>query len=201
MKLLHVDASILGQGSVSRQVSAAIVENLVKADPGLTVVYRDLTADPLPHLTPGNLPGAHPLSALAPDNSAERRASEAVLDEFLAADIVVIGAPMYNFAVPSQLKAWIDRLLVPGKTFTYGETGPVGLADDKRVILAISRGNIYGDESPNAAAEHAEAWLRTTFQFIGVQPEVIIAEGVQRGPDVRAAAIDTALETALRLAA
>lgn len=201
MKLLHIDASILGQGSVSRQVSTAIVENLAKANPGLQVTYRDLTAEPLPHLTPGNLPGAHPLAALAPDNSAERRASEVVLDEFLAADIVVVGAPMYNFGVPSQLKAWIDRLLVPGKTFTYGETGPVGLAGDKRVILAISRGGIYGPESPDAGAEHAEAWLRTTFRFIGVEPEVIIAEGVQRGPDVRAAAIDSALENALALAA
>lgn len=201
MKLLHVDASILGAGSVSRQVSAAIVESLAKASPGLEVIYRDLAAEPLPHLTPANLPGAHPLSALAPDNSAERRASEAILDEFLAADIVVIGAPMYNFGVPSQLKAWIDRLLVPGKTFAYGETGPVGLAGDKRVILAISRGGQYGPESPTAAFEHAEAWLRTTFGFIGVAPEVVIAEGVQRGPEVRAAAIDSALETALALAA
>jgi FMN-dependent NADH-azoreductase len=201
MKLLHVDASILGAGSVSRQVSSAIVDNLVRANPGIEVTHRDLTAEPLPHLTPANLPGAHPLSALAPDNSAERRASEAILDEFLAADIVVIGAPMYNFGVPSQLKAWIDRLLVPGKTFSYVEAGPVGLAGDKRVILAISRGGLYGPESPTASAEHAEAWLRTTFGFIGVTPEVVIAEGIQRGTDVRAAAIDAALEHAVALAA
>jgi FMN-dependent NADH-azoreductase len=201
MKLLHVDASILGQGSVSRQVSAAIVENLTKANPALQVTYRDLAAEPLPHLTPANLPGAHPLSALAPEANDERLASEAILDEFLAADVVVIGAPMYNFGVPSQLKAWIDRLLVPGKTFAYGETGPVGLAGGKRVILAISRGGFYGPESPAAGAEHAEAWLRTAFGFIGVAPELVLAEGVQRGADVRASAIDSALERALDLAA
>ncbi|HEY5289886.1 MAG TPA: FMN-dependent NADH-azoreductase [Caulobacteraceae bacterium] len=199
MKLLHVDASILGEGSVSRQVSARVVSSLIKAGGPIKVSYRDLAADPLPHLTPANLPGAHPLSALSPEANAERAASEAILDEFLAADTVVIGAPMYNFGVPSQLKAWIDRLLVPGKTFSYGENGPVGLAKGKRVILALSRGGAYGPH--NAGAEHAEAWLRTVFGFIGVEPEVIVAEGINHGPDARAKAVDGALETALKLAA
>ncbi|MGH7025262.1 MAG: FMN-dependent NADH-azoreductase [Caulobacteraceae bacterium] len=201
MKLLHVDASILGENSVSRQVSAAIVSSLIKAGGPVNLSYRDLTADPLPHLTPANLPGAHPLSALAPEANAERAASEAVLDEFLAADTVVIGAPMYNFGAPSQLKAWIDRLLVPGKTFSYGENGPVGLAKGKRVILALSRGGAYGPESPTAGAEHAEAWLRTVFGFIGVDLEVVVAEGINYGPEARAKALDGALETALKLAA
>jgi len=201
MKLLHVDASILGANSVSRQVSAAIVESLIKSGQPLTVSYRDLAADPLPHLTPATLPGSHPLAALSPEANAERTVSEAVLDEFLAADIVVVGVPMYNFAVPSQLKAWIDRLLVPGKTFTYGEKGPVGLAGGKRVILAISRGGNYGEGSPAAGFDHAEAWLRTTFGFIGVTPEVVIAEGINRGPEVRAAAVEGALSAAFKLAA
>lgn len=200
MKLLHVDASVLGENSVSREISRAIVGGLTAADPALEVTYRDLAAEPLPHLTPANLPAAHPLSALAPAGK-ERAVSEAVLDEFVAADIVVIGAPMYNFAVPSQLKAWIDRLLVPGKTFRYGENGPIGLAGGKRVILAISRGGLYAGASPSAAAEHAEAWLRTAFGFIGIVPEVVIAEGVNRGEAARATALEGALETALRLAA
>jgi FMN-dependent NADH-azoreductase len=201
MKLLHVDASILGEGSVSRQVSAAIVERLGAAIPGLEIVRRDLVADPLPHLTPANLPGAHPLSQLAPAPNAERAQSEDVLAEFLAADIVVVGAPMYNFGVPSQLKAWIDRLLVPGVTFKYAEGGVVGLAKGKRVVLALARGGLYGPESPAAGAEHAEAWLRTNFEFIGVTPEIVLAEGVQRGPDARAAAIEAALQGVTALAA
>jgi FMN-dependent NADH-azoreductase len=201
MKLLHVDASILGEGSVSRQVSAAIVERLAAAVPGLEIVRRDLVADPLPHLTPANLPAAHPLSQLAPAASAERDQSEDVLAEFLAADVVVVGAPMYNFGVPSQLKAWIDRLVVSGVTFKYAEGGVVGLAKGKRVILAISRGNIYSAGAPAAVAEHTEAWLRTIFGFIGVTPEIVLAEGVQRGPDARAAAIEAALQGVTALAA
>lgn len=198
MKLLHVDASILGANSVSRQVSQAIVAALVAADPSIEVVRRDLAAEPLAHLTPANLPAAHPLSGLAPGESDERSTSEAVLDEFLAAHIVVVGAPMYNFGVPSQLKAWIDRLLVPGKTFRYGENGAEGLAGDKRIILAISRGGAYGEGAPG---EHAEAWLRTVFRFIGATPEVVIAEKVNFGPDARAAALDGALNEAQQLAA
>jgi FMN-dependent NADH-azoreductase len=199
MKLLHVDASILGEGSVSRQVSAAIVDTLIKSDQPVTLTYRDLAAAPLSHLTPASLPGSHPLSALSPDANVERAESEALLDEFLAADVVVIGAPMYNFGVPSQLKAWIDRLLVPGKTFTYGEKGPIGLAKGKRVILALSRGGAYGPH--NAGAEHVESWLRTVFGFIGIEPEVVVAEGINYGPEARAKALEGAFGHALRLAA
>lgn len=201
MKLLHVDASILGEGSVSRKVSAAFAESLAAADPGAEVTYRDLAAQPLPHLTPANLPGAHPLSAMAPGVNAERDESEKVLAEFLDADVVVIGAPMYNFGVPSQLKAWVDRILVPGKTFRYTESGPEGLAGGKRVILAISRGGKYGPASPAAGAEHAEAWLRTAFGFIGVSPQVVIAEGVNLGAESREAALTSAVGEALKLAA
>lgn len=199
MKLLHVDASILGENSVSRKVSAAIVDSLIKAGGPIALTYRDLAATPLTHLTTGNLPAAHPLSIAAPELDAERAESEAVLQEFLDADLVVIGAPMYNFGVPSQLKAWIDRLVVPGKTFTYGENGPIGLANGKRVILALSRGNAYGPH--NVGAEHVESWLRAIFGFIGIEPEVVVAEGVAFGPEARSKALDGALESALKLAA
>jgi FMN-dependent NADH-azoreductase len=207
MKLLHIDSSILGANSVSRQVSAAIVERLRPVTPTLEVTYRDLVAAPLPHVTLAHLPGDHPLSAMAPDTDGaalekNRAASQAVLEEFVAADIVVIGAPMYNFAIPSQLKAWIDLLLVPGRTFRYGASGLEGLAGDKRVIIAISRGNQYGAGAPAAAAEHAESYLRTAFGFIGVTNlEFIVAEGIQRGPEVRAAAIEGALGAAAELRA
>lgn len=132
MKLLHIDASILGGNSVSRQLSAAAVERLRKTTPDLDVTYHDLSAKPLSHLSGEHLAAAH---GATPETQAVRddiAASTAALDEFLAADIVVIGAPMYNFTIPSQLKAWIDRLLVAGKTFSYSEKGVEGLAGGKR---------------------------------------------------------------------
>jgi FMN-dependent NADH-azoreductase len=205
MNLLHIDSSILGPGSASRPIAAAVVDRLRQVAPALEVTYRDLAAAPLAHLTPAHLVASHPIVAAmgdASDPHGERAASQAVLDEFLAADIVVIGAPMYNFTVPSQLKAWIDRIICPGQTFQYGPEGVAGLAGGKRVIIAISRGNFYGPGSPFAAVEHLETYLRAVFAFIGVaSPEIIIAEGVQLGPEQRNKAMDSALRTAAELVA
>lgn len=199
MKLLHVDASIQGEHSVSRKVSAAIVDSLIKTGGPVAVTYRDLAADPLGDLSAANIPAAHPLSRAAPGDSPGRAASEAALAEFLAADVVVIGAPMYNFGVPSQLKAWVDRLGVPGKTFRYTEHGAEGLAKGKRVIIALSRGNAYG--AHNAAFEHTESWLNAFFNFIGVEPEFVIAEATSWSADHREKALEGALDSALKLAA
>ena len=124
MKLLHIDSSITGAGSASRQLSAALVAALKAAIPGLGVVRRDLDANPIPHLDSKRLPTVRP--ANAPEGAvgiADDGGSDA-LDEFLAADILVIGAPMYNFGIPSQLKAWIDRIAIAGKTFSYTADGP-----------------------------------------------------------------------------
>ncbi|WHU04338.1 NAD(P)H-dependent oxidoreductase [Sphingomonas sp. NIBR02145] len=118
------------------------------------------------------------------------------VQQFLDSDIVVIGAGFYNFSIPSQLKAWIDRIAVRGKTFGYGENGPVGLAKGKRVIIALARGNVYSDGSPFAPYEHAETLLRSVFGFVGAEVEVIVAEGVGRGDEARRDAIDTALAQA-----
>src|SRR6187200_3240517 len=152
MKLLHIDSSVLGPHSVSRQVSAAIVDRLRQSTPGLEVSYRDLTLTPLAHLSGSHLAAGH-----------------AVLEEFLAADIVVLRAPMYNFTIPSELKAWIDRILVAGKTFKYSAQGVEGLAGNKRVIVAISRGGYYGPGTPAAVGEHLETYLRWVFGFIGIK--------------------------------
>ena len=193
MNLLHIDASITGEHSVSRQVSAAIVERLRQATPGLTLVRRDLAAAPLPHLTLAHMPGAPAVEGL----EAEQGESSAVIDEFLAADVVVIGAPMYNFTVPSQLKAWVDRVLVAGRTFRYTASGPEGLAKGKRVIIALSRGGFYGPGAPAAAVEHVESYLRAVFGLMGVtEPEFVVAEGVQISPDHRQQALDGALKVA-----
>jgi FMN-dependent NADH-azoreductase len=197
MRLLHVDASITGDHSVSRQVSAAIVRRLTDADPTLIVTHRDLAAQPLGHFS-----GAHLASLQGAGPAHAELDGAAALDEFLAADIVVIGAPMYNFTLPTQLKAWIDRLLIAGKTFRYTVSGPEGLAAGKRVIVALSRGNFYGPGAPAAPFEHAESYLRTVFGFIGVTDvEFVVAEGVQISPDHRQRALAGALGAAAALPA
>jgi len=199
MKLLHIDSSVLGPHSVSRQVSAAIVERLLKANPGVEVTYRDLTATPLAHLSGSHLAAAQGATAET-SLQTDIAAGQAVLGEFLAADIVVLGAPMYNFTIPSQLKAWIDRILVSGKTFKYSAQGVEGLAGNKRVIVAISRGGFYGAGTPAAVGEHLETYLRWVFGFIGVKnPEFISADGIQMGPEHREKAVAGALREASSL--
>ncbi|GJD55187.1 FMN-dependent NADH-azoreductase [Methylobacterium dankookense] len=205
MKLLHVDASILGPGSVSRELTALIVQRLTR-DASAEIAYRDLAAESLPHLTPATLPSAHPASAMAGplDEAAQaaRSASDRMLEEFLAADIVVVGAPMYNFTIPSQLKAWLDRIAVPGKTFRYGANGPEGLAGGKRVIVAVARGGVFGPESGAVSAEHTESYLRTMFAFLGItEPEFVLAEGLSAGDHAKARALTAARAAVQQLAA
>lgn len=182
MKLLHIDAGIQGDRSASRAISAAIVERLSADRPDLTLIRRDLVADPIGHLLPGDLAGGE---------------ADAIASEFVDADIVVIGTGLYNFTIPTQLKAWIDRILIPGRTFRYGEGGPEGLAGGKRVIVALARGGIYTPGSPAAPLEHAETYLRGVLAFIGVtDPEFVIAEGLALGEEVRDAAVSAALQQA-----
>jgi FMN-dependent NADH-azoreductase len=179
MKLLHLDSSVLGPHSVSRQLSAAIVERLRTVTPGLEITYRDLAANPLAHLSGWHLAaarGVEPDAATAQDLTV----GQTVLSEFLTADVVVLGAAMYNFTIASQLKAWIDRILVVGKTFQYGEKGVEGLAANKRVIIAVSRGLLYGGGMPTAPGEHLVSYLRWVFGYMGVaNPELIVAEGTR----------------------
>jgi FMN-dependent NADH-azoreductase len=204
MKLLHVDASILGADSVSRALSALIVRKLT-AGVAAEVTYHDLAEEDLPHLTLAALPSAHPRSALAGEldaaGQARRDVSNRLLDEFLAADAVVIGAPMYNFGVPSQLKAWIDRLAVPGKTFRYGEGGPEGLMRGKRVVVALARGGFYGPETAMVSAEHVQSYLRAVLGFLGITPEFVLVEGLAAGEQSKAQAMAAAHDAIGQLAA
>jgi FMN-dependent NADH-azoreductase len=181
--ILHIDASINGDNSASRTITRSVVDQVKGANWGEEVVYRDLAAAPLAHLT------------------LDQFADTSVLDEFLAADVVVIGAPMYNFTLPTQLKAWIDRIVIAGKTFRYGANGPEGLAGPKRVIIALARGGIYSEGSPAAALEHLETYLRGVFNFIGIDPEFVVAEGLNLSPDHRQQALDFAIGESQRLAA
>jgi FMN-dependent NADH-azoreductase len=181
--ILHIDSSINGETSASRAISKAIVDKLKASNWGEPVVYRDLAANPIPHLT---------LDAFA--NNLD-------LEEFLAADVVVIGAPMYNFTLSSQLKAWIDRLLIAGTTFHYTAEGPEGLVKGKRVIIAMARGGFYHEGAPAAGLEHLESYLRVAFNFIGIEPEFVAADGLAISREQREASIGAAMGETVRLAA
>ena len=192
MNVLHIDSSILGDNSVSRTLSAAVIAKL--GVPASDVTYRDLAADPIKHLSGAYLAGQSPNVQHDQAMQEDLSLGGKVLEEFLAADTVVIGVALYNFTVSSQLKAWVDRVLVAGKTFRYTETGPEGLAGGKRVILTVARGGVYSPGSPHQAFEHAESYLRTVFGFIGIiNPEVIVAEGIALGPEPREASVKKAL--------
>lgn len=202
MKILHIDSSVLGANSVSRQISKAALDALLQGSSGVEVTYRDLAGKSLPHLSPEHLAAAQGAVPEAGPVQSDMTDSAAALDEFLAADVIVIGAPMYNFTVPTQLKAWIDRILVAGKTFKYEATGPVGLAGGKRVVAAMSRGGVYAAGTPAAGAEHAESYLRAVFGFIGITDvTVIVAEGLQMGPEPREKAVSGAMQAAASLKA
>jgi FMN-dependent NADH-azoreductase len=204
MNVLHLDSSPLGQASVTREVTAALAAAYRAA--GAKVSYRDLAAQPLAHL------GGELLQALRPAPGAAQPEGEAVarelalteelLAEFLAADVVVVGAPMYNFSVPTQLKAWIDRIAQAGRTFRYTPEGPQGLAGGRKVVIVSSRGGRYAGTAFEQAMDHQEAYLRAVFGFLGITDvEVVRAEGVGMGPEVRAAALAQAQREAQALAA
>lgn len=205
MNILHIDSSPLGTASVSRQLSAAQVAALCAAHPGSRVVYRDLAAEPLAHLDGELLQALRPQpGATAPDSAAVREQlalTERLLEEFLAADAIVLGAPFYNFSIPSQLKAWIDRIALPGRTFRYTASGPEGLAGGRKLYIVSSRGGRYAGQAHESAMDHQEAYLRAVFGFLGITDiEVLRAEGIGMGPEVRSQAIAAALEQAQALA-
>jgi FMN-dependent NADH-azoreductase len=182
MKLLHIDSSILGEGSASRALTSEIVARHQAARPDTEVTYLDLASQELPHFSQRSLART--------DESESARDAQA-LEQFLAADVVVIGAPMYNFTIPSQLKAWIDRIAVRGKTFRYGPKGPEGLAGDKQVIVAVARGGMY--PAGAASGDFGESYLRHLFGFLGVRDLTFVrAEGLAISPEHRATALDMA---------
>ncbi|MEE9102801.1 MULTISPECIES: FMN-dependent NADH-azoreductase [Pseudomonas] len=188
MKLLHIDSSILGDNSASRQLSAELVAAWVAAEPGVEVTYRDLAADAISHLSAASLVAAGtPAEMRDAAQKHEAALGETSIEEFLAADAIVIGAPMYNFSVPSQLKAWIDRIAVAGKTFRYTESGPVGLAGGKKVIIVSTAGGIHAGQPTGVAHEN---YLQLVLNFLGITDiEVVRAEGLAYGDEPRRNAI------------
>jgi FMN-dependent NADH-azoreductase len=190
MQLLHIDSSVLGSNSASRALSAEIVARQVVLHPNMTVLHRDLAADAALHLSPAHLAAWQGGAVADARLGADLAKGGAYLDELFASDIVVIGAPMYNFSIPSQLKAWIDRVVVAGKTFRYGANGAEGLLKNKKVFIASSRGNVYAPGSPAAAFEHHESYLTGVLSFIGLMDVTIVrAEGLAFGPEAKEAAM------------
>lgn len=194
MTLLHIDSSILGEHSVSRQLSAAIVKQFTDAKPDTSVIHLELADGEIGHLSSAEFLALRGVEATEASAQQKVATNRRLLDDFLAAEVVVIAAPMYNFTLPSQLKAWLDRIIVAGETFQYTENGPKGLAGGKRVIVASSRGGIYSEGSPAAFLDHQENYLRNVFGFLGVTDLTFIrAEGVAMSDDNRGAALNNAL--------
>ncbi|TGV06538.1 FMN-dependent NADH-azoreductase [Alcaligenaceae bacterium 429] len=198
--LLHIDSSINGEKSVSRQLSAFIVQQWLERHPDTRVDYLDLAVSAPNHLSKlaiGFRTPDMPASQLE-EAVREDAVSEQLVSQFLAADVIVIGAPFYNFTIASQLKAWVDRILQPRRTFHYTANGPEGLAGGKKVIVASSRGGVYSTSEQGMAMEHQESFLRVIFGFVGITDvQFVHAEGTAMGPDAAATALQAAKEQSL----
>ena len=191
MKLLHIDSSILGDNSASRQLSAVVVKAWQAAQPGVEVTYRDLASEGINHFSGATL-GA--LGTPADQRSAaqqhEAELSAKTLAEFLAADAVVIAAPMYNFTIPTQLKAWIDRIAVAGQTFRYSEAGPEGLCGNKKVIVVSTSGGLHAGQATGVAHED---YLKVLLGFLGITDiEFVRAHGLAYGDEFRSKSLSDA---------
>ncbi len=192
MNILHIDSSVTGEKSVSRPLTKDVVTKLKSLHPDAKVVYRDLAAEPLQHYTAVLRQFGADYDG-TPEQKHELETGKKILEEFQAADTIVIGAPMYNFSIPSQLKAWVDMLAVPGVTFRYTSAGPEGLLGGRKIIIVSTRGGAYGPGSPYEAADFQEKYLKTVFGFLGIKDfEVIRAEGIGGGPEKTAAAVEAA---------
>lgn len=194
MKILHIDSSILGANSITRDLTTAIIAEISASDGSVEIDYLDLVADPVSHMDGAVAAGFRPNVNAEFDASAlhEKEISDRIVAQFLASDLIVIGAPMYNFSVPTQLKGWLDRIAQPGKTFKYTETGPIGLAGGKRVIIASARGGFYLD-GPLAQLDFQETYLKAFFGFLGIHDvRFVRAEGASRGEEIRQKGIASA---------
>nr|WP_295781502.1 FMN-dependent NADH-azoreductase [Rhodoferax sp.] len=195
MKLLHIDSSITGTQSVSRQLTNDIVNTWIASHPNTAVEYLDLVENTPSHLSAESLGFRMPPTdaTLTEGQLRENAVSEALVTQFLAADVIVIGAPLYNFSIPSQLKSWVDRIAQAGRTFTYTATGPKGLAGGKTVIVASTRGGVYSTSEGGRAMEHQESYLQTVFGFLGITDvRFVRAEGVAMGDAKKAEALTLA---------
>ena len=193
MKILHLDSSVSGPGSVSRPLTQEAADKLKSLNPGAEYIYRDLVKDTLRHYNAVLRVHGDDVSNTTPEQKQELEIGKDILAEFLGADAIVMGAPMYNFSVPSQLKAWIDLVVIPGTTFSYGPNGVEGKCKGKKLIIISTRGGAYGPGSPFEPFDHQARYLKDVFAFLGITDITIItAEGVSQGPEKKEAALQQA---------
>ena len=206
--ILIVDSAATGAASVSRKLTRELAETLQRRDPSARIVHRDVGAAPIPHLTEATVPAIRAGIVESPEAERALALSNELIAELKEADVIVIGAPMYNFGMPSTLKAWFDHVLRAGITFRYSEAGPEGLVTGKKAIVIEARAGLYS-EGPAAAFDSQEPHLRTLLGFMGVTDVSFVrAEKLAFGPDAAAAAVADAIgelealaETELKLAA
>ena len=182
--VLHIQSSVRNEGSISRQLTSEFLDQWKATHPGAPVVQRDLAENPIPHLNEQTL-GAFftPAEQRTPEQREIVRLSDSLVAEVFAADVIVIGAPMYNFSISSTLKAWIDHIARAGVTFKYTESGPVGLVQNKKVYVFTSRGGVYS-QGPGKAMDFHETYLRGVLGFIGITDITFIhTEGLAMGED------------------
>jgi len=187
MNVLHIDSSILGNDSITRGLTATIVAGIQASNPDAQVQHRDLAHEEVRHLS-GSIAAGFRQTSDSDFSAAtllEHQLSETLVNEFLASEVLVIGAPMYNFSVSTQLKAWLDRIAQAGRTFQYTKDGPVGLSGGKRIVVVSSRGGFYA-EGPFREMDFQESYLKAFFGFLGINEiEFVRVEGASRGDQVR----------------
>lgn len=189
-RVLVLNSSLSGEASASRALVQSVVQGL--EGPGVAIITRDLGADPIPHLTPETVNTVRGADPVTPAQIEARALSDSLIDELKSADVLVIGAPMYNFAIPTGLKAWFDHVLRAGVTFRYSEAGPEGLVTGKKAIVVLARRGLYS-EGPATALDSQEPHLRTLLGFMGVTDVTFVrAEKLGFGPAVRDQVMDEA---------
>jgi FMN-dependent NADH-azoreductase len=191
-KALILNSAVTGEASVSSRLTGEFAAQLRQRDPSAEIVVRDLGANPVPHLLPATVAGIRATATTEAEHAALALSNE-LLDELKAADILVIGAPMYNFGIASSLKTWFDYILRAGVSFRYTENGPEGLITGKKAIVIETRGGLYS-EGPAVAFDSQEPHLRTLLGFMGITDVTFVrAEKLGFGPEAVAAAVDGAI--------
>lgn len=192
--VLIIDSAATGDASVSRKLTDAAAEAIRRRNPATRITYRDIGADPIPHLTGETVPAIR-AGLVGSETARDALAlSDTLVRELFDADLIVIGAPMYNFGMPSTLKAWFDHVARAGVTFRYSEAGPEGLLKGRKAIVVETRGGLYS-EGPAAAFDSQEPHLRTLLGFLGITDVTFVrAEKLAFGPEAAAAAVADAIE-------
>lgn len=178
MKLLNIEVSPNGENSSSRQASRHLLEKFKKDIPGISITTRDLDAQPIPHLRRADIGAAFtPAEARSLEQQEVIKFSDQLVDELLASDVIIISTPVWNFGLPSVLKAWVDHIVRVGRTFSFSSEGPKGLVPSKKVYVVVSSGSVFS-KGPYAVNDHFVRSISGILGFIGLTDiEIIRVEG------------------------